>query len=174
MSDSLPTLEFDPNRRLLLAGLLAAGAGQMVPWTSVSAASQVPAASPEFMALSRYLTQRDDLSASLGARMQAALQDLNNGFTAQAGTLWQWIGSNKVTLADLNVRLTADRPELADVPGQVMQTWYLGIAGSGVRARVVAYEYALNALTVSDKLRPPTYAYGMYGSWSSNPANLDL
>jgi hypothetical protein len=39
---------------------------------------------------------------------------------------------------------------------------------------VVAYEFALNAQTVSDKLKPPTYAYGVYGSWTANPTTLNL
>lgn len=126
------------------------------------------------MALSQYLTERTDLSAKLGARMQAALQALDGQFTTQAAALWQWIDSQKVPLAQLNERLKAEKPELAGVPGKVMQVWYLGVAGSGTQARVVAYEFALNAQTVSDKLKPPTYSYGVYGSWTSNPTTFNL
>ncbi len=27
---------------------------------------------------------------------------------------------------------------------------------------------------VADKLRPPSYAYGAYGSWTSNPTSFNL
>ena len=45
----------------------------------------------------------------------------------------------------------------------------LGVVGSGEGARCVAYETALNAVIVADVLKPPTYAYGAYGSWSAKP-----
>ena len=168
---------FGLRRRHLLGGFLAASAVQIAPWawaTAISTPSGPAAASPAFMALSAYLTARDDLNPRLAARMQAALQSLNAEFTAQADALWQWVDAGKVTLAELNTRLKAEKPELATVPGQIMQVWYMGIAGSGVNTRVVAYEYALNAQTVADKLKPPTYSYGTYGSWTSNPTKFDL
>lgn len=126
------------------------------------------------MALSQYLTARNDLSAKLGARMQAALQALDSQFSAQADALWSWIQSQNIALDQLHARLKAEKPDLAAVPAQVMQVWYLGIAGSGAHTRVVAYEFALNAQTVSDKLKPPTYSYGVYGSWTANPTKFNL
>lgn len=163
---------FGMHRRRLLGGALAAvGTVQLAPLSWAAA----PAADAEgFMALSRYLTERDGLSTKLGARMQAALQSLNAQFSEQALALWQWIEAEKVPLAQLNARLKADKPELAGIPGDVMQVWYMGIAGSGLNTRVVAYEFALNALTVADKLRPPSYAYGVYGSWGRNPNTFNL
>lgn len=167
---------FGLNRRHLLGGFIAAAAVQVLPWAKAAEAlaGGPAAASPAFLALSGYLTERDDLSTSLAARMQAALQSLNAEFATQADALWQWVDSSKVTLAELNTRLKAEKPELAAVPGQIMQVWYMGIAGSGTKTRVVAYEYALNAQTVADKLKPPTYSYGTYGSWTSNPTKFDL
>lgn len=126
------------------------------------------------MALSQYLTERDDLTAKQGLRMQNAWQELDAQFSANVDALWQWIDSQKVALAELNERLKAEKPELAKVPAQVMQIWYTGIAGSGNQVRVVAYESALNAGVVADRLRPPSYAYGTYGSWSSNPTKFAL
>ena len=117
---------------------------------------------------------RDDLNPRLGARLQAALQALDPRFGPQASALWQWITNGQVALAQLNARLQAEQPDLAALPGQVMQAWYLGIAGSGTRTRVVAYEFALNAQTVADKLKPPTYSYGLYGSWTRNPTTFNL
>lgn len=82
--------------------------------------------------------------------------------------------AQQVTLAQLNERLKAEKPEMLAIPGQIMQAWYLGIVGAGTQARVVTYEFALNAQTVADKLRPPSYSYGVYGSWTSNPTTFNL
>ena len=162
---------FGLKRRYLLGGVLAAGVVQLTPWRLATASTS---GNSGFMALSAYLTQRDDLDPKLGARMQAAWQELDDKFNANVDALWQWIDSNQVALADLNTKLQAEKPELAKVPAQVMQIWWQGIAGSGTQVRVVTYEHALNAQAVADKLRPPSYAYGHYGSWSQNPTTFDL
>lgn len=163
---------FGLQRRQLLGGFLAAGAVQLAPWAL--AAAPAATASPGFMALSRYLTERDDLNPGLAARLQAAWQELDNKFGANVDALWQWVQANQVALADLNTRIKAEKPELAHVPGQLMQAWWLGIAGSGHDTRVVAYEFALNAQLVAGKLRPPSYLYGLHGSWTSNPTQFDI
>lgn len=126
------------------------------------------------MALSRYLTERDDLHQAQGARLLAALNALDGKFNDKLEALWKWIGANQVALVELNARLKAEQPELAAVPMNVMQVWYQGIAGSGTATRVVAYEYALNAQVVADWLRPPSYVYGVYGSWVRNPTTFKL
>lgn len=163
---------FGLRRRHLLGGALAAGAVQLMPWSQ--AAAPVAETSASFMGLSQYLTARADLNAGLGTRLQAALQALDAEFPARSAALWAWVQSQQVPLEEFQTRLQAEKPELAAIPAQVMQAWYLGIAGDGAKARVVAYEFALNAQTVGDKLKPPTYAYGVYGSWTSNPTTFDL
>ena len=164
---------FGLQRRHFLGGALAASAVQLVP-SSWAATAHSATASSSFMALSQYLTARSDLSVKLGVRMQAALQALDSNFASQADALWRWIQSQNIALDQLHARVKAEKPELAAVPTQVMQVWYLGIAGSGNQTRVVAYEFALNAQTVSDKLKPPTYSYGVYGSWTANPTQFNL
>jgi hypothetical protein len=163
---------FGLRRRHLLGGALAAGAVQLIPWSQ--AAAPVTDAATSFIPLSQYLTARTDLNARLGARMQAALQALDAEFPAQSAALWAWVQSQQVPVEQFHARLQAEKPELAAIPVQIMQAWYLGVAGDGAKARVVAYEFALNAQTVGDKLKPPTYAYGVYGSWTSNPTTFDL
>lgn len=162
---------FGLSRRHLLGGALAAGMAQLIPgsWAAAPAAG-----SDSFMALSRFLTERDDLHQAQGARLQAALNALDGKFNDKLDALWKWIGANQVALADLNARLKAEQPEMADIPMNVMQVWYQGIAGSGTATRVVAYEYALNAQVVADWLRPPSYVYGAYGSWVRNPTTFKL
>ena len=161
---------FGLRRRHLLGGALAAGALASLRWPA-AAAAEAPAA---FMALSAYLTERQNLDTAIGARLLAAQQEVDAKLPAKLDALWQWISSQKVALADLNARIAADKPEFAGLAAQVMQLWYLGIAGSGTNTRVVNYEYALNAQVVGDKLRPPSYAYGAYGSWTSNPTTFDI
>jgi len=164
---------FGLQRRHLLGGALAASVVQLAP-LSWAAQPVSPAATGAFMALSQYLTERNHLSPNLAGRMQAGLQSLDSHFTAHADALWQWVQAQQVTLAQLNERLKAEKPELLAIPGQIMQAWYLGIVGAGTQARVVTYEFALNAQTVADKLRPPSYSYGVYGSWTSNPTTFNL
>ena len=162
---------FGLKRRHLLGGALAAGMAQLIPG---SWAAEPAAGSDSFMALSRFLTERDDLNLAQGTRLLAAMSSLDGKFASKLDELWQWIGSKQIALADLNQRLKAEQPELADVATNVMQLWYQGIAGSGTSTVVVAYEHALNAEVVADKLRPPSYAYGAYGSWTSNPTSFNL
>lgn len=171
MTSSSSFSPFGVQRRYLLGGVLAAGFVQLTPWRWASAATS---GASGFMALSAYLTERNDLPAPLGARMQAAWQELDDKFNANVDALWQWIDSNHVALAELNPRLQAEKPELAKVPAQIMQIWWQGIAGSGTQVRVVTYEHALNAEAVADRLRPPSYAYGNYGSWHQNPTTFTL
>ena len=61
------------------------------------------------------------------------------------------------------------RSPLATLPRKIVSAWFLGIVGSGEQARCIAYETALNAVIVADVLKPPTYAYGVYGSWEKKP-----
>lgn len=158
------------SRRQILGSFLAVSAIQFAP----VAFANTTAVNANFMALSRYLTERDDLSSILGSRLQIALQSLNGGFIEQVDALLLWINNNKITLDDLNNRLSAEKPDLQMLPRAIMQAWYMGIAGSGENTRVVAYEYALNAQLVSAYLKPPTYSYGLYGSWTADPDKVKL
>lgn len=47
-----------------------------------------------------------------------------------------------------------------------MRAWCLGLVGEGEATQCIAYEDALNAVIVADVLKPPTFPYGPYGSWS--------
>ena len=59
---------------------------------------------------------------------------------------------------------------IVGLPRSIVTAWCLGIIGQGESARCIAYETALNAVIVADILKPPTYAYGVYGTWQSKPA----
>lgn len=169
----------DPQRRQFVTGLLVLGVAQIAPWALATSPAPTPtpapaAASPAFLALSHYLTEREGLNPRLAARMQAALQALDASFATKAEALWRWIDGQRIPLAAFDGRLKAEQPELAATAEQTMQVWVLGIAGADFQTRVLAFEYALNAQLVADKLKPPTYAYGLPGSWSLNPNSFDL
>lgn len=170
MKSAITFPSFGLRRRSMLAAALSAGALHWLPSTQAAA----PEAAPSFMALSSYLTERTNLDTAIGARLLVALNELDAAMGAKLDALWQWIHSSNVPLAQLNDRLKAEKPEWVGLAQQVMQVWYQGIAGEGVKTRVVTYEYALNAQVVADKLRPPSYVYGGYGSWSANPTTFDL
>lgn len=164
---------FGLQRRQVVGGLLAWGAVQVLPWAATPP-QPTASATPAFLNLSRYLIERKDLSLSLAARLQAGLSGLDPQMGARVEALWQWVSGQAVALSELDSRLKAEQPDLAGLPRQLMQAWYMGIVGSDQQARVLAYEYALNAQLVSDRLRPPTYSYGVYGSWMSNPSGFKL
>ncbi|MOA10784.1 Fructose dehydrogenase small subunit precursor [compost metagenome] len=168
---------FGLNRRRILGGALVAGAAGLVPWAlAQTAASGTASQAPvdAFMGLSKYLSELGDLDAAMGKRLLAAHLQLDPGWGERMQALWAWVQAEKVGLAQLNAALKSQDAGWAKLPAQLMQGWYLGIVGDGKNTRVVAYEFALNARTVSDQLKPPTYAYGGYGSWTVNPASVRL
>lgn len=58
---------------------------------------------------------------------------------------------------------------MAAIPRQIVTAWYVGVVGESTQAQCLAYEQALMSVVTEDKLRPPTYAYGAYGSWQEKP-----
>lgn len=154
-------------RRALLAGMLSASTLALIPW----AAAQ-PAPSPErgaFLALSAILVGRQALDQALAARLFDALSADDAGFPAAVSSLLTLINQQAIDPMQLQARLDEQTSPLAAVPRQIVTAWCLGIVGTGDNARCLAFETALNAVMVSDVLRPPTYAYGGYGSWGADP-----
>ena len=60
-------------------------------------------------------------------------------------------------------------PRLRRCRAEIVTAWYLGVVGEGERARVVAFEKRSTPWSVADVLKPPTYCYGVYGSWTKKP-----
>lgn len=168
-------------RRVLLSAALAAV--WAVPLASpllASAASAAgdanatpnPAPSPDFLEISRFLTGHATLDASLAARLYGAFLALDAGFAARAAALAAYIKTSGVTPTALQKALDADKSAVADLPRQLMQGWMLGIVGSGEKARCVAYEDSLANVAALPYVRPPSFAYGTYGSWAVRPAAI--
>jgi len=156
-----------PARRRILAGFVGAYAATLVPWALAQPVRDGPHA--DFLALSALIVGRQALDASMAARIRAALTADTPGFELAAGALLKLINDRKIDPRGLQKTLDDEKSPLAPLPRQIATAWFLGVIGSGPKARVIAYEHALNAQIVADVLKPPTYAYGPHGSWSRKP-----
>lgn len=157
----------DPTRRLLLTGLLASSVASFMP----KASAQTGAASPDFIAVSQLLTNRVPDSQQAAA-LHAALVATVPGFDASLRDLRGFIANNGSTADSLQAALDTAKAPFARLPGTIATAWYVGTAGSGVAARCVTYESSLMNTVVADRLKPPSYAYGPYGSWRRAPVTV--
>jgi hypothetical protein len=157
----------DHARRTVLAALLSASTAALIPWAL--AAPVADAASGAFLALSALIAGRQSLDAVQARRLYAALCADDAGFAAAAQALLALVNTRKLDAATLQRALDDDKSALAAIPRKIATAWFAGIVGSGAKARCLAYETALNAQIVADVLKPPSYAYGAYGSWSKQP-----
>lgn len=156
-----------PTRRVLLVGLLSAYTASLIPWALAQ-----PVASAErgaFVALSSLLAGRQALDTVLATRLYDALTADDPGFPAAAKALLTLINERKVAPLQLQQMLDSEKSPLAALPRKIVTAWFMGIVGSGDKARCLAYEHALNAGVVEDVLKPPTYSYGVYASWEKKP-----
>jgi hypothetical protein len=158
----------DPDRRTLLTGLTAAYLVSYVP----SAMAQPADAAPReaFMAVSRVLTGRPSLDADQAARLYEALAADAPGFAADVQALRSFIEERKIDPVQLQSTLEAEQSPLTSVPRTIVKAWYTGIVGEAERARCVTFETSLMHVAVADRLNPPSYCYGSYGSWTAQPA----
>jgi hypothetical protein len=154
-------------RRHLLAGLAGAYTATLIPWALAQPAQDDRHGA--FLALSALIAGRQSLDAGMADRIFTALRDERPGFPDDAAALLKLIEDRKIDPMRLQQTLDDEKSPLAGVPRQIATAWFLGVVGSGEKATVLAYEHALNAQFVADVLKPPTYAYGPYGSWARKP-----
>jgi len=158
----------DPDRRTLLTGLTVAC---LVPYVPSALAQPADAAPREaFMAVSRILTGRPSLDPDQAARLYAALAADAPGFAADVQALRSFIDERKIGPARLQQVLDAEQSPLTTVPRNIVKAWYTGIVGEAERARCITFETSLMHVAVADRLNPPSYCYGSYGSWMDQPA----
>ncbi|MFW0759369.1 sugar dehydrogenase complex small subunit [Pseudomonas sp. H11T01] len=156
-----------PTRRTLLKGLLSAYTASLIPF-----ALAAPIDSKEqgaFLAVSAIIAGRQSLDKDLANNLYQALTADDPTFAKGVEGLLALINERHLDPLKLQKTLDDEKSPLAAVPRQIAMAWFMGVVGSGVKARCLAYEYALNAVMVADVLKPPTYAYGPYGSWASHP-----
>lgn len=154
-------------RRGLLVGLLSAYTASLIPWALAQ-----PVASAEqgsFVAVSSLLAGRQALDNVLATRLYDALKADDPGFPAATKALLTLINERRVDPLQLQQMLDSEKSPLAALPRKIVTAWFMGIVGSGDKARCLAYEQALNAGVVEDVLKPPTYSYGVYASWEKKP-----
>jgi len=157
----------DLSRRRLLAGLLTAYTASLIPWALAQPAPH--AYRGAFTALSAILVGRRALDAAQSSRLYNALAATHPHFPADVHALLVLISQRQIDPLNLQQVLDAEQSALAPLPRLIVTAWALGVVGSGEGARCVAYESALDAVIVADVLKPPTYAYGTYGSWTLKP-----
>ena len=155
------------SRRCLLASLVTAYIASLIPWALAQPVDNRDQGS--FLALSAFIAGRRSLDALQAKRLYEALVADDKNFPAMARELLGLINSRKIAPLQLQQVLDAEKSPLAGVPRAIASAWFLGIVGSGAKAKCIAYETALNAVIVADVLKPPTYAYGVYGSWTAKP-----
>lgn len=155
------------SRRLVLAGFVAAYSASLIPWALAQPANDAGHAA--FLATSAMIAGKQTLDPALAQRLYDALVADDAGFPQKARSLLAFIEAGKIDPLVLQKTLEEQQSPLAPLPPMIASAWFLGIVGTGAKARCLAYEKALNAVIVSDVLKPPTYAYGSYGSWSAKP-----
>lgn len=160
------------SRRRVLQGMGLLAASSIFPLTFTPAFAEAEAPpNSDFNDVSKLLTDRENLPVEFSAALFAAFSKIDPDFSAKLARLRAYIDSNAINAGDLNARLAADHgvADLVALPGLILTGWYLGVAGSGDKAVCVAYVDALAYQDVADVLRPPSYAYGAYGSWAEKP-----
>ncbi|MFI4926219.1 MAG: sugar dehydrogenase complex small subunit [Burkholderiales bacterium] len=170
MNDSCTVPQSQPGvqrRRVLIAGVLAASC-RATPTSAASTASS-SAEYSAFRDLSLYLTAATRLDDAHVQRLYRALVAEDPGFPVAAQELWGWIQHKQVAASALQDILDREQPPFVALPRAIASAWFLGVVGDGDKARVFALEHALNAAIVADVLKPPTYCYGGYASWSRPP-----
>ena len=157
----------NPTRRRLLVGFVSAYTAALVPWAMAQQATDADNAA--FLALSAILAGRQSLDSAHAQRLYKALVADDPRFPAAVKSLLDTIEQRKIDPMQLQTTLDHEKSPLAILPGRIVTAWYMGIVGDGANARCLAFETALNAQAVADVLKPPTYAYGTYGSWAKKP-----
>lgn len=125
-----------------------------------------------FMALSRYLTGKSALDADQAQALYAGLLADQADLPQHIAQLQTFIAQTSTSANQLQQVLDAQSSPLAALPKLIMKGWYLGIVGSGAKARAVAYEQALMYPPIADVIVMPTYARGEPGYWAAPPSVL--
>ncbi len=147
-----------------MQGLAALAGSALLPFGAFPAAAS---GDTDLAAVSRRLTGRDDLNPAYLAALDNAFRGIDAGFADRLAGLRAVLDT--ADDAALRARLADAEDEAAALARDILTGWYLGVAGSGDDAVCVAYADALSHAVVADVLRPRSYAYGAYGSWSAKP-----
>ncbi|MBM6551845.1 sugar dehydrogenase complex small subunit [Marinomonas ostreistagni] len=159
------------SRRGFLTASAALSGLTLVPFASQAQAAATDAkAFNAFMALSQLITAKSDLNPALADTIYLSLAQQDEDFAARIKTLNAFVADHNLTSANLQARLDAEQPDVADLPRKLAKAWFQGIVGEGKAAKTISYsDNTLMYAAVADVLAPPSYALGAYGIWSSKP-----
>lgn len=174
------TPSFTPSRRqfvfgsaiVAVAGLVGLGRHAGLPGLGRAMAQTASATDADFaafMRLSQYLTGKNSLDIEIGHAIFANLVDGDAHFTQQVAQLNDFVASSKTPANGLQQVLDSSQPGIATVPRLIMPAWYLGVVGTGTKARTVAYEQALMYPPIADVIVMPSFARGVPGYWAQPP-----
>jgi hypothetical protein len=150
----------------------------LITLASGCAAASLPAALAQpiesedrnaFLRLSELLTGRSPLEPAQVSRLFAVLTEDDPEFAQHVRELLRFIDEHRADPAQLQAMLDAEKSTLAAVPRRVVTAWYLGVVGDEERARCVLFETSLMNVIVANRLSPPSYCFGAYGSWAEKP-----
>jgi hypothetical protein len=116
------------------------------------------------------LTGRTSLDPMQASRLYEALVNDDPQFATGLQALGTLIDQRKIDPLQLQQVLDSERSPVAALPRKIATAWYIGVVGDGEKARCITFETNLTNVVVSDKLNPPSYCYGGYGSWAEKPA----
>jgi fructose 5-dehydrogenase small subunit len=143
------------------------GLGNALAQTATGSASDADFAA--FMRLSEYLTGKSSLDSEIGHAIFAILSDGDAHFTQQVAQINDFVTGSKTPANGLQAVLDSSQAAFASVPKRIMTAWYLGVAGTGTKARTVAYEQALMYPPIADVIVMPSFARGVPGYWAQPP-----
>lgn len=154
---------------LLPTGFLASAFAADATAPGASGAPALSASTAAFNDVSLFLTGRSTLDATQAQRLLAALEASDPHFAASLDALAAFIATQKPDPLALQHLLDAEKASFAALPRAILTAWYVGVVGSNEEAKCVTYESSLMYVVVADHVKPPSYAYGAYGSWSAKP-----
>jgi hypothetical protein len=121
--------------------------------------------SDAFLSLSRTLTGYANPDRGLARRLYGELSknhpDIDQA-SAQIATRLAANGTGPLVLAD--------QPALAELYHQMLGGWYLGVIGTALAPRCIAFENIISYRVVEPSLSPPSYCAGQPNFWVIQPA----
>lgn len=155
------------------AAALAVTATIGLPFASQRAYAFTPPAGgglDAFTALSRQLTGRAALDATLASRIYDALSKADSAFVADVAALNTWLKTHGGVPSDtVTAALASEDARLSKTVGHIVRAWYLGLVGQLPTVQVLAYEHALMFDPVNDVLTIPSYCRDVPYYWASKP-----
>lgn len=151
-------------RRKLLVGAASLSLVTAISPMQVIAEDKSNNINPNFVSVSKKLTQHNDLNPILIERFYKALKALSPSFDNDVNTLAEEMSAN----GDFS-KATAMSPDIKKTAMDILSAWYTGIVGKGVNAQVITYRHALEFNAVDDVLGVRSYCISKPGSWAEKP-----